>query len=155
MSRLILEDGSGFLLLESAGGYLLLEQSVGATLARSARKPKKRRYVFDNGITVWATSEAMARLVAGLDIALPAPTEGAGAVQAAAPPVEAVPPAEPAPAPSSTSAQGEAAGPSRADVAAEMARFERELAEKRELARLARLRAEEAAILMLLLDEAA
>lgn len=29
-------------------------------------KPKRRKYTFPNGITVWATSEAMARLFAGV-----------------------------------------------------------------------------------------
>lgn len=38
-------------------------------------KPKRRKYTFPNGITVWATSEAMARLVAGVDAASDTPGE--------------------------------------------------------------------------------
>jgi len=120
--------------------------SAGSSSASGrATKPKKRRFEFANGITVWATSEAMARLVAGMDVGMPpeATPEGAGASLVALEPVRAdlaKPPARLVPAPPQ--------GPTQAGIATETARF----AERR---RLAQLRAEEEAIILTLLDEAA
>lgn len=118
--------------------------SASATGAVSAKatKPKRRKFVFDNGITVWATSEAMARLVAGLETAAPeVPVEAVEAIPIRPKRAKAVAPTLPA-------------GPTAASIAAEQTRVVIELREIE--ARLRRLRAdEEAIILHLLMDEAA
>jgi hypothetical protein len=111
-----------------------------AAVSAKARKPKRRKFVFDNGITVWATSEAMARLVAGLETAAPE-----------VPVVEAIPIR---PKRAKAVAPTLPTGPTAAVIAAEQARVVIELREIE--ARLRRLRAdEEAIILHLLMDEAA
>jgi hypothetical protein len=128
-------------------------------------KPKRRKFTFPNGITVWATSEALARMFAGLDTLEAAPAEPPAPHLEENPPGDEVsvpipPPGEPA--------RGNHGARAAVDYSAAKARLEAEIlaAEIRaqvaeqaarallEQARRRRLQAEEIIILQLLMEMA-
>ena len=130
-------------------------------------KPKRRKFTFPNGITVWATSEALARMFAGLDTLEEAPAETLPAVPA--PHLEENPPGDEANVtpPPSEPARGNDGARAAVDYSAAKARLEAEIlaaqiraqaAERDarallEQARRRRLQDEEMIILQLLMME--
>jgi hypothetical protein len=132
-------------------------------------KPKRRKFTFPNGITVWATSEALARMFAGLDTLEEAPAETLPAVPA--PHLEENPPGDEASVgtpPPGEPARGNHGARAAVDYSAAKARLEAEIlaaqiraqaAERDarallEQARRRRLQDEEMIILQLMMEDA-